>query len=182
MLNGIAPIIIFNFKKVIQQVNTSSVPLVSNLTETIPLVPIPIYLDERLTGIYIDRQGKNIDIKTDPETTPDGKANKPVQTPVNSVVSVQMLASTTSVGLNVLIALCDLVFPKLTSQEYSITYINGPMTVFNGLLEAFSVENDSDNTLFRINLQISNAGAKSTKDEASTGGTPVPKVTGLTPL
>lgn len=182
MLNGIAPIIIFNFKKLapslLQDIN--SIPLLAENNVSIPLIPIPIYLDENLTGIYIDSESKNIDIETKPETLPSGEKPTATQRGLNSVINVGMIASTDSVGLSVLMAMSDLIFQKVTSQEYSITYLHRAVTVFGGLLESFSVQQNREDNLYNISMSISKATGGSTV-EAATPVT-VSKTTGAVPL
>lgn len=169
MLNGIAPIIIFNFKKLAPSLleSINSIPLLAENKLSIPLIPIPIYLDEKLTGIYIDSESKNIDIETKAQTLPDGKAPKAIQRGLNSVITVNMIASADSVGLSVLMAMSDLIFQKVTSQEYSVTYIHKAVTVFGGLLEGFSAVQNSNNNLYNISLQISRATGGSTVEKAA---------------
>lgn len=185
MLNGIAPIIIFNFKKLaaskLESIN--SIPLLAENKLSIPLIPIPLYLEEisrfgssgvegvsragTVSGIYIDSESKSIDIETKPQTLPDGKTPKATQRGLNSVVTINMIASSNSVGLSVLMAMSDLIFQKVTSQEYSITYINKSMTVFGGLLESFSVLQNSNNDLYNISMQISRVTGGSTVEKAA---------------
>ena len=167
MLNGTAPIIIFNFKKLVTLAQSSGIPLISDLFTAIPLVPIPIYLDERRTGIYIDTEDKNIDIVTETETMPDGTTPKANQRGLNSIVTVNMVASKDSVGLMILSAMADLIFAKVTSQEYSISYLHGPVTIFGGLLEGFQVKQISGSTKLDVSMQISRATQKATETVAA---------------
>jgi hypothetical protein len=128
MLNGISPLLIFNFKKLLPQQDVSGIPLLNKLTDSIPLAPIPIYLDERYglvpplaggnlpsigSGIVITSHGKNIDVGTKAETKVDGTTPSATQEGLNSVVTINMLSNKNSISLSVLIALCDLVFPKV---------------------------------------------------------------------
>jgi hypothetical protein len=179
VLNGIAPIIIFNFKKLLPALQelTSGIPLLADVTEKIPLVPIPIYLDEKITGLYIDQENKNIDVNTETKTLPDGTAPKVQQTGINSTITINMQASANSIGLSVLSAMMDLIFEKLTSQEYSITYLHKAVTVFNGLLEGYSISQNSNNDLYSITLTISRVTGSNTTEKAA--AISVPKVGGV---
>lgn len=168
MLNGIAPIIIFSFKKKIDRVVTLDYPLIPKAASYFLFPPIPIYLDEKLTGIYIEKEQKNIDLQTRNETLLTGKEVDTTQVGINSTVQIEMLASRNSVGLSILIALCDQIFQKCTSKEYSITYISGAMTVFNGLLEDFTVQQSSDNDLYNMTLKLTKGNSKSTKQTNDT--------------
>lgn len=170
MLNGIAPIIIFNLKKLLPSLvdAVNRVPLLAENEIVIPLIPIPVYLKEELTGLYIQSENKSIDIETLPQTLPDGSKPKVEQRGINSVVTINMVGKTNSIGLSILLAMSDLIFNKVTSQEYSITYINKAVTVFGGLLESFSFSQRPDTDLYDITLQLSKVSGGSTVEKAAT--------------
>lgn len=161
MLGGIAPILIFTFPPSLG-IDLSKVlggiPLIgSSLAEV--GIPIPIYLDENLTGIYIESESKSLDIDTDivPVYRTDNTkstTNFINQSGINNLVSVNMIASKDSLILSVLLALSDMVFGKLVSGKYKISYINGTTLIFGGLLHSFSVQGSSDDTLLKIQMQI----------------------------
>ncbi len=157
MLNGIYPILIFNFKKLVPQLAklTSGVPLLAEISDSVPLTPIPLYLKEELTGLYITHQSKNVDIDTTAQTLPDGTTPKVKQAGINTTITINLVGRQDAIPLQLLIAMIDLIFQKVSSQEYSISYLNGPITVFNGLLEGFSVQEGENNDLFNVQLQIS---------------------------
>ena len=170
MLNGIAPIIIFNFNKAIFGLTVVSDvgPTLPTPKWKLPLPPIPVYLDEKLTGIYIESESKTIDIETQANTNPEGDKPEVIQKGLNSIITVNALANSGSIGLSILLALSDLIFQRVTSQEYSITYIHGAMSVFNGLLESFSAEQNSDNSLYRLSFKLSTAPSNSSIAKAAT--------------
>lgn len=161
MLNGLDPIVIFNFfeKPPLENDELKEFPFVAYFKGEQPLPPIPIYLSYQLTGLMIVNQEKNIDIETRPEglTLINGEIPPVNQRGLNSVVSVTMEANERSIGVVLLSALCELVFSQVTAQSYSITYLAGPVTVFNGLLQGFSIQQDSNTDKFTLNLQISRA-------------------------
>lgn len=156
MLNGLDPIIIFQFKKLTAEAQESvmKIPVVSSIVNAIGLPPIPIYLSEELTGLYIDTEEKNIDIETTTETLPDGGQPKTKQKALNSVVRIQLKAVIGSIGLTLITAMADAVLPKVTSQEYSITYLHGSTTIFEGLLHSFSITQSGDNNLMLITIEL----------------------------
>lgn len=155
MLNGLDPIIIFNFKKIPAGVEgNEKIPLVASIVNAIPLPAIPIYLSERLTGVYIDSEDKNIDIHTETKTLSDGGAPEADQRGISSIVTINMIASKNSLGVALFSALADLVFPKVTSKEYSITYLHGAVTVFGGLLNSFSITQNANDDRFNIVLSL----------------------------
>ncbi len=154
MLNGIAPLFIFNFYKALPQLDVSGVPVVSLFFDKIPLVPIPIYLDEKLTGIFIQNEDKHTDCETVIQPKIDGSAGEVTQRGINSSVTIQMLARTDSAIVSILIAMADIIFDKLVKQEYSVTYINKSITVFGGLLQNFSVVQNKNNNLYEISITV----------------------------
>ncbi len=178
MLNGIDPIIIFGFKKLPPSVAANpSVPTAGSGGLPFDLPFIPIYLSEKLTGIYIDSEDKNLDVDTTVMATTDGSTPLLLQRPISSTVTINMKASRDSIGVALFSALSDLVFPKLTSKEYNITYLHGAVTVFQGLLHSFTITQNSNDDLYNITMGL----VKPPADLKS----PVPvvgRVTGATPL
>jgi hypothetical protein len=162
MLGGIAPILIFSFPpalgidlgKVL-----GGIPLVGGTLSDLGAIPIPIYLDENLSGIYIESESKSLDIDTDIVPVYRSDNTKTVtnfinQSGINNLVTVNMIANRDSLILSVLLALNDLVFSKLVSGKYKLSYINGTTLIFGGLLHSFSVNSSSNDTLLKIQMQI----------------------------
>lgn len=181
MLNGVAPIFLFNFFKLTEsaQASINKIPVVATIVNAIGLPPIPLYLDEKLTGIYVDSESKNIDLETDMEASKDGKATSVRQRPVNSSVSIEMLANKDSLGLTILSAMMDVILPRVTSREYSISYLHGAVTVFNGQLNSFAINQNADNDLYRISINLTRS------SQATILPSPIPvvgKTTGAVPL
>ncbi len=156
MLNGIDPILIFNFSKLTTQAKSviAKVPETATIISKIDLPAIPIYLSEKMTGVYIDTEDKTLDIDTSIETTV--LADDPIknQRSINNTVKITMIANRDSIGLTLLSAMSDLIFPKVTSREYSITYLHGAVTVFAGLLHSFAITQNSNNDLYNITLEL----------------------------
>jgi hypothetical protein len=165
MLNGIDPIIIFQFEKLTDSASEtlSKIPLFDKLVSKIGLPPIPIYLSETLTGLYIDSEDKSIEIETSTETLHDGEDPIITQKALNSTVKINMKASSDSIGLTLLSAMCDLILPKVTSQEYSITYLHGATTIFGGLLHSFNVQQTEGTDLLMVSLELTKSSTKTQK-------------------
>jgi len=155
MLNGIAPIFIFTISP-IPAVTTalSGIPLLDELVGTVG-IPIPIYLDERFTGIYVTNEEKSIDINNE-ILTANASNPKVYQKPLDSMVTINLVGRKDSVALVALIALSDLIFSKL-KNGYGISYLNGPTTIFNGLLKTFSTHTSNEDDLIRVTIQLSDA-------------------------
>lgn len=185
MLGGFDPIILFQWYKLTpdQKATLSKVPILSKVVNTFELPPIPIYLSENLTGLIVESEEKHIDIETHTETLSDGEDPIVNQKALNSVVVINMKASRESVGLTLLMAMADLILPKVTSKEYAITYLNDSVTVFGGLLNSFSVSQNSYDNLYSIKLELSKSNAKTpTAAKKQNQIVTVPAVEGTTPL
>jgi hypothetical protein len=165
MLNGIDPIILFQFFKTVETYENlvAKIPVATGTKKQLTLPPIPIYLSEKLTGLYIDSEDKNVDIDTTPETLSDGEDPVVKQKGLNSTIRVNIVANKDSIGLMLLSAVADLIFPKASTSEYSITYLHGPVVIFNGLLNTFAVSQNADSTLMNVTLEISKASTKTEK-------------------
>lgn len=158
MLNGVAPILIFTFPPNIPALNPlfnalSGIPLIGDVVAQAG-IPIPLYLDERITGLYVESEAKNLDIETTVEPRYDDKKPFIYQKALNSSVTINMIASRSSLLLPALLALTDLIVPKLVSQKYSVTYLNGSTLIFGGLLQGLNTSQGADDDLIRITMQI----------------------------
>ncbi len=167
MLNGIDPIFLFNFSKTVKLPSAAltKIPLVAEPSTNIPLPPIPLYLSERLTGIYVVSESKSISIQTDLDA-PKGEDPVDIQRPLDSSVSIEMKANKNSLGLTILSAMADVILSKLASKEYSISYLHQQITVFGGKIQSFNISQNSDTDLFIINMTISNFSKKTAVTEA----------------
>jgi hypothetical protein len=178
MLNGLDPIIIFNFKKIPPALaSIAKIPIVASIVEAIDLPAIPIYLSEKLTGIFIDSEDKNIDVSTDTDALTNGGEPQTNQRPISSTIKISMTASRDSLGVFLFSAMADLVFPKLTSKEYSITYLHGAVTIFGGLLHSFAITQNANDDRYNIVLELIKPAANK-----KPGVPVVPKITGAVPL
>lgn len=183
MLNGLAPLLIFNFP-VLSGGETfnaiSGIPLVGDFLAANIGVPIPIYLDEKITGIFIESESKALDIDTESKQRFDGQPPEVKQRGITNLITINMLANKDSDYLAVLLALNDMVFSRVVARNYNVSYLNGATTVFNGLLHGFSAQASNDDTLMRLTLQISKANLKATIEPP--GRFVLPKITGAIPV
>lgn len=157
MLNGLDPILIFQFYKLLPstEVTVASIPVTSGTKNKALFALIPIYLSETITGIYIDSESKNIDIDTNAQSLATGETALIEQKALGSITTINLCAETGSVGLTILLALTELLLDKVTSQEYEVTYMHGAVTVFGGLIHSFSYDQNSDSTLYKMKLELS---------------------------
>lgn len=186
MLNGFDPLLVITLKNKGLMDFFAEDSILDSIAEAVG-VPIPIYLSEKLTGIYVDTENRSIDVETrvEPTTekdtiTQEVEAPKVTQTAVDTQLTINLLASKNSILLTALIALMEQLVKRLVSGEYSIHYINGPTVIFGGLLHRFATSVNGNEDLVRVELTLSTA-AK----ENPTPKTPVEtvsKVTGAVPL
>lgn len=165
MLGGIDPILIFQFKNSFPKVSDqlSKIPLVNDIPTIVEEPPIPVYLSERLTGLIIDNESKNIDASTSMETKTDGSDPDVNQKGVGSVVSIDIIGKKDSIGLTLLSAFAEKILDKMTSKEYAVSYLNGPITVFRGVMHSFSVSQSPNTDKLMIKLEISRGDARRLK-------------------
>jgi hypothetical protein len=180
MLNGIDPIILIKLYKVVGTNNDlNKIPVVSDAFTKLGYAVIPIYLSEQLTGLFIDSEEKNVDITTETETKEDGTSPDVKQKGVGVVTRINLQASGDSIGLTLLSALIDQVFEKVSSKEYSITYLHKAVTIFDGLLHSFQISQNANDDRYNVTIEIARG------DQKTTTQIPFPtvtKVTGTAPL
>lgn len=184
MLNGLDPIIIFQFSKKVPEVTEllAKIPLVSDIPTLVDQPPIPIYLSENLTGLFIDAESKSIDASTQIETKSDGSEVSVNQKGIASIVSIDMLANKNSLGLALIAAMADQVLERMSSKEYFITYLHGSTTVFRGLLHSYSMNQTADDDLLRIRIELSRGDSKNLPNETPQKLPTLNRSTGTTPI
>lgn len=175
MLAGIDPIIIFElYKKVdVTAATTDKIPVAGQQSsyQFVPLTPIPIYLSENLTGLFISKVDKNIDIGTDTETFLNGSMPDTLQKGIASTVSITLNCKKNSIAMMILSSVIDLLYDKVTSKEYSISFLYGATTIFRGVMHKFSVSQTAENDLMEVNIELSR-GAKQPTPQTSIGSVP----------
>lgn len=139
MLGGLDPVIIFQFSALAPVIGTAveSIPIISAIPTLIDQPPIPVYLSERAFNIALGGVSKSVDI----QTTTDGKTETGVdinQNPIQASVEINIEGKQDSIALTLLSALIDQIYERVTSKEYSITFLYGSTTVFRGLLQSYS--------------------------------------------
>jgi hypothetical protein len=186
MLNGVDPllVIVLKNKGVIDFFGADS--LLGSAVSAIGL-PIPIYLSERLTGVYVDSETRGIDVTTkiEPVTTKDAitqevEPPQVSQTSTDSQVSINMVARNDCILLTAILALMDLIVDRLVSGEYAIHYINGPTVIFGALLHRFGTSVSKNDNLVRMELVLSTAAKESPTPKAPV--TAISKVAAAVPL
>lgn len=163
MLGGVDPILIFTFPQAPPPAPAGGVPVATQsafdwLAQNVG-IPIPIYLSERGTGIYVESESGSLAIDTVAEKKYDetSKANVTYQRAIQNDVTVNLFAKRDSILLSVLLAMTDIIFQKIIGTNYNVAYINGPTVILNGLLQGFSRNTGLDDNLIRLSLHLSKA-------------------------
>ena len=84
---------------------------------------------------------------------------------IGSGVTINMFAKKDSLGLTLIAALLDVVFDKVTSKEYAITYIDGPTTIFRAVLRSFAIDQNAENELATIKIELTKGSKQPKKIE-----------------
>lgn len=135
MLNGIAPVIVFVFKKEVAGVK-------------IPYNIIPLYLDERLTGVLADTQSRHMSVEV------QNIGNTSYERTTSSDVQLTFIAKKNNIAVTAVLALFEKVMNHINKQEYSITLYYDDVFMTDASLKDFEteVEDGTDKRLIRITL------------------------------
>lgn len=142
MLNGIAPVIIFVFKKEI-------------LGFKIPFNAIPLYLDERLTGIIADEHSRHLSVEV------EQVGNESYERTTASDVQISFIAKKSNVGVMAALALFEQVMKYVNKQDYSIILYYDDVFMLDASLKDFETEIIPNSDTRQIRLTLSNRPEKS---------------------
>lgn len=126
-------------------------------------VPIPFYLSEKLTGVYVDTERNTLSIATDTIGTKDktkGDASSLADLQVQQKgetqsVDINMVARRDNMGLNILLPLLKSIYDGLIRQkEYKIAYFNQNILIFNAKLANFSTDQHRTDNLMTISITL----------------------------
>ncbi len=152
MINGIAPLLVFQFPAILPLPALSGIPIVGDILGA--GFPIPLYLDEKLTGVYVSDESMALTVDTEVEIPTNGTPPLYNQRGVENEITVSMLAQKDSIVLTTLIALMDITFKKLVATKYSVSYLNGSTVILGGLVSGFSTQVGSNDDLIRVVLHL----------------------------
>ena len=126
-------------------------------------VPIPFYLSEKLTGVYVDTERNTLSISTDTIGTKDktkGNASDLADLQVQQKgetqsVDISMVARRDNMGLNILLPLLKSIYDGLIrKKEYKIAYFNQNILIFNAKLANFSTDQHRTDNLMTISITL----------------------------
>lgn len=164
MLGGIQPFFIFTLEPddgstLDGSFNGLAKDIVSKTGGLISGVPIPIYLDEQLTGVWIDSgDDKSLNFDVINETVKDLNNKDQVlarSKGVQSDVTINLAAKSTSLFTVALLALGEQCFQKALSKKYSISYFNGATTIMGALMQSFVVHAVPNSEELKIQIVLS---------------------------
>ena len=172
-LDGKYPIIIFTFYKPIPKSLAGLLP--ASVTR-VPLVPIPVYLDEKITGMQLDDYDRTITI----DVMRDGVTA--FERVSGDVVHLKFHAKKDSIILTVLTALIDRIMntfdenvaTKFDDRNYSLTIFYDNIFILDASLEEFSTRLKDGTDLREFSFTFSKRSEKKTTTStpiANTAGT-----------
>lgn len=165
-LGGLAPVIIFTFYKEI------SVPQFLQgfvKIKTIPLVPIPIYLDEKFTKVLLDdyERDTTIDVLRDGVTAYE-------RTSADSV-TLKFRANKSNIAMTALTALIDQIVERVEKKTYDITIFYDNIFIIGAALEQFTSRLMEGGDMREISIRVANRPKPKKTNE---GDSPIKNVAG----
>mgnify|MGYP003630187284 CR=1 FL=1 len=146
-LGGFAPVIIFTFYK---SISTPSFLKGIIESDKIPLVPIPIYLDEDFTKVQLDDHNRTISI----DMMREGASS--FERVSSDVGQFKFQASKDNIAVTVITALFDKVLKSIEDKNYSITVFYDNIFILDAALELFSSSLIKGTDLREVTMQFAN--------------------------
>ncbi len=137
MLGGTAPVLVFNFASISSASILNKVGF--NIGEDsifnfdIPIVSIPVYLDENLTGIFLDDHERSINIEFEQDE------NHNYERVISSDVKVTLKAQKDNVAFQGFLALFEQILKRVNYQAYKIYFYYDDVFMTNASLKDFAV-------------------------------------------
>lgn len=158
MLGGVAPVMVFNFASISTKDLLNKVGLggISDWVDfDIPLVSIPVYLDEGLTGILVDDHERSINI----EFETDGENN--FEREISSDVKVVLKAQKDNVAFQAFLALFEQILKRVDPELYKIYFYYDDVFMTNAGLKDFNVSTMANTDTRIVNFTLTNRSVKS---------------------
>lgn len=147
-LGGLAPVIIFTFYKEV------AVPQFLQgfvKTATIPLVPIPIYLDEKFTKVLLDDYDRDTTI----DVLRDGVSG--FERTSADAVTLKFRANKSNIAITAITALIDkIIGGHVDKKTYSITIFYDNIFIINAALEQFNTRLMEGGDMREISIRVAN--------------------------
>lgn len=134
-------------------------------------IPIPIYLDERFTGVACDEADQNIDF------TNRIIGGLSFETMVGSDVVVSLKATKDNMVLSMIMSVIKQISGLLANQMYSVTLYYDSIFVLDGMLKSISQSTLQNSNVKLIRLTLTER-ALTEDEEKNSGKTPIPLIPG----
>jgi len=159
MLGGTAPVLVFNFASI----SSASIlnKLGFNIGEDsifnldIPIVSIPVYLDEKLTGILLDDHERSINIEFEQDE------NHNYERVISSDVKVTLVAQKDNVAFQGFLALFEQILKRVNYQAYKIYFYYDDVFMTNASLKDFAVTTIENTDTRVVTFTLTNRSEKS---------------------
>ena len=160
MLGGTAPVLVFNFASI------SSASILNKLGFNIgedsifnfdvPVVSVPVYLDEKLTGIIVDDHERSINI----EFETDGFGGN-YEREISSDVKVTLIAQKDNIAFQGFLALFEQILKRIPAQSYKIYFYYDDVFMTNASLKDFAVTTRENTDTRVVTFTLTNRSEKS---------------------
>lgn len=160
MLGGTSPVMVFNFASIssasILKKIGISIGEDSIFNFDIPLVSIPVYLDERLTGIIADDHERSINI----EFETDGLGGN-YEREISSDVKVILKSRKDNRAFQAFLALFEQIVKKIPYKAYKIYFYYDDVFLTNAGLKDFNVTTGENTDTRIVTFTLTNRSEKS---------------------
>lgn len=125
-------------------------------------VPVPIYLDENLTGLGVANEEDSLNISSDyipvlasERSGEDGRSIKVLQRGESQATRITLVGERNSIGLNILLPLMKSILSLVFAQkEYRVAYFNQNILIFNARLTGYQMTPGDNNTKVNISITL----------------------------
>lgn len=131
MLNGTSPVLFFNFGNI------------EVLGFSLPLLSVPVYLDENLTGVLVDSHERVIDVAHEVD------ANNSYEKVLSSGFRITLKGRKTNIYLTAFIALFELALKYVPDKAYKLMFFYDDIFLTDACLKSFRA-NVIENTDTRL--------------------------------
>lgn len=126
--------------------------------------PIPIYLSEKLTGLYVDTDKYALGISTDwiVKVKKDNKGNilergdlTVQQKGETQTCDITLIGRRDSVGLNLLLPMLQTIYSNVVAvKDYRIAYFHNNILIFDARLASLNTNQTRENDLISIDITL----------------------------
>lgn len=177
MLNGLAPVLIFQFYRRKQRGGIAELDIITEFgKETIIKdsryyektggEPIPIYLSEKLFKVAWIGHDASINIGT------KSIADQIFQQPYNSNITIELAFNRKDSIIAKLLPLLDLCYNKISSADYNISYFNQDILIFKSKLTDVKQNSRANSELTELSITLSKDETESAVKDFK-AGTPI---------